>query len=220
MMMFRVLKKNLVTILDRSARGRFVVVGHPNQTTGTGELLKAKRRVQVFFGNGDFSKGNAGPTGPVQHEITYQVTLSLTAQAEGNLAAMNTEGDDSTARAVRKAAIAQFYTAATMADQDMDEFLEQVYQVLMDGRNVDIDTDGPPYLVSNRWVESIDRFEPISQGDTVIITATINYTCQAVEEILGDIGTAAAQPAFNITDDINENGSNNTGSLTGEDPEE
>ena len=214
-MMFRVLKKNLVTILDRAARGRFVVVGHANQSTGTSELLKEKRRVQVFFGNGDFPKGKAGQTGPVQHEITYQVTLSLTAQAEGNLAAMNTEGDDSAAVAVRKAAISQFYTAATMADQDMDEFLEQVYQILMDGRNVDIGTEGPPYLVSDRWVEGIDRFEPISQGDTVIITATMNFSCQAVEQILGDIGTAAGSGPLNITNDFVDDDVEQTGVIVG-----
>lgn len=215
MMMFRVLKKNLVTILDRAARGRFVVVGYANQSTGTDELLKAKRRVQVFFGNGDFPKSKASPTGLPQHEITYQVTLSLTAQAEGNLAAMNTEGDDSAARAVRKAAISQFYTAATMADQDMDEFMEQVYQILMDGRNVDIDTEGPPYLVSDRWVESIDRFEPISQGDTVVITATMNFSCQAEEQILGDIGTAAGSGAIDITNDFVDDDVEQTGLIAG-----
>jgi len=215
MMMFRVLKKNLVTILGRFADGRFAVVDHMNRSTGASELLKEKRRVQVFFGNGDFSKGMAGLAGPVQHEITYQVTLSLTAQAEGNLAAMNTEGDDSASRAIRKAAIAQFYTASSMADQDMDEFLEQVYQILMDGRNVDIDTEGPPYLVSNRWVESIDRFEPVSQGDTVVITATVNYTCQAIEEVPGDTGTANGSGSINITNDFVDDDVEKTGVIVG-----
>lgn len=215
MMQFRTTKKNLITILGSAADGRFRVVDHQVQVIDSTEILGDNRRVQVFYGEGEFPKGKAGLTGPTQHEATYRIEMAVSAATEVNLAVLN---DSGSTEAQRKAALSAFKSSSKLADDSMDELFEIVYQILMDGRNVDILDDGPPFKVNSRWVEGFRKDSPVPQGEYVELTGSIQFSCQLVEEITGDTGIAAAQPAFDITDDINENGSNNTGSLTGQDP--
>lgn len=215
MMQFRTTKKNLVTILEQAARGRFRVVDHQVQVVSSDEILGTKRRVQVFYGEGDFPKGMAGLTGPTQHGATYRIELAVSAATKVNLAVLNNV--DAT-DAQRQAALKAFKSSSELADISMDELFEIIYQILMDGRNVDLCEEGPPYKVANRWVEGFRKENPVPQGEYVELTGSIAFSCQLVEEVPGDIGTKAVQPAFDITDDINENDSDNTGTLTGQDP--
>lgn len=218
MMQFRITKKNLTTILGNAANGRFRVVDHQVQVIDSTEILGDDRRVQVFYGEGDFSKGKAGLTGPTQHEATYRIELAVSATTKVNLAVLNEPGITEEQQKKRAAALSSFKSSSELVDCSMDELFELVYQILMDGRNVDLGEEGPPYKVSNRWVEGFRKDSPVPQGQHVELTGSIQFSCQMVEEVVGDIGTKASQPAFNITDDINENGSDNTGSLTGQDP--
>ena len=214
-MQFRTTKANLITILGDAAENRYQVVDHQVQVIDSTEILGTNRRVQVFFAEGDFDKGKAAPTGPTQHDVTYRVELAAAAAAEVNLAVLN---DENATDLQRAAALSAFKSSSKLADDSLDELYDIIYQVLMDGRNVDLGETGPPYVVSDRWVDGFSKDAPVAQGEYVELTGSIRFSCNMVEQLSSDTGTQVVQPAFNITDDINENGSDNTGSLTGQDP--
>lgn len=216
MMQFRTTKTNLITILGDAAAGRFRVVDHQVQVVDSTEILGTKRRVQVFYGEGDFPKGQAAISGSAtQHEATYRVELAVSAATTVNLTVLNDPGSDDAARA---AALLAFKSSAKLADDSMDELFDIVYQILMDARNVDLGGTGPPYKVSDRWVSGFRKESPVPQGEFVELTASVFFDCNLVEEVEGDTGTAAVQPAFNVTHDIDGDDNEKTGLLTGEDP--
>ena len=210
MMNFRLLKDNLEQILlDSSTTSGYEVVGYQVQGTGAKETLGPKRRVQVFYDSGDFSKGKAAISGgPVQHEITYRIELTVSAESKANLTVINDAGSSPAEIA---AAISSFQTAAGEADNSLDEFFEIIYQILMDSRNEDIGTTGPPFIVSSRWVGGMQKDNPLGQGEYVVLTGTIEFTCMAVEEILGDEGTPAGTGAYNQTTDLEGDDNEKTG---------
>ena len=210
MMNFRVLKENLEEILLASAVSEcYEVVGYQVQGTAAKEVLGAKRRVQVFYDSGDFLKGKAAISGgPTQHEITYRIELTVSAESKADLTVINDSG--STAAEIA-AAISSFQTAASEADNSLDEFFEIVYQILMDSRNEDIGTTGPPFIVSSRWVGRMQKDNPLGQGEYVVLTGTIEFTCMAVEEVLGDTGTPAGTGAYDQTTDLEGDDNEKTG---------
>ena len=212
MMQFRKTKKNLITILGTAARGRFRVVDHQVQVIDSTEILGDKRRVQVFFGEGDFDKGKSAPTGPTQHDVTYRVELAVSAETEVNLRVQN---DEDATDAQRAAALKCFKSSSKLADDSLDELYDIVYQILMDGRNVDLGEEGPPYKVSDRWVEGFSKDAPVAQGEFVELTGSIRFSCNMVEEILGDIGKAAGSGPINITNDFVDDDVEQTGVIVG-----
>jgi hypothetical protein len=213
-MQFRLTKKDLVGILGNAAKGRFRVVDHQVQVIDSTEILGDKRRVQVFFGEGDFPKGKAGLTGPTQHEATYRIELGVSAATKVNLAVLN---DADATDKQRAAALKCFKSSSKLADDSLDELFEIVYQILMDGRNIDVGSEGPPYVVSDRWVEGFSKDGPVPQGEFVELTGSIRFSCQLTEQVPGDTGTAAAQPAFDQTLDIDGDNNERTGVTTGQD---
>lgn len=208
MMNFRTLKKNLTEILGCAANQRFRVVGYQQQGSGASEFIGDKRRVQVFAGSGVFSKGKGSQSGPVQHEPTFRIVLTVSAPSKGDLTVIN--NPESNGQQVA-AAIAQFQNAAEGADESFDELFDIVYQILMDGRNRDIGTDGPPFIVGDRWISSWSKDEPINAGEYVAITGSIELDAQVVETITGDEGKSAGTGAFDITNDIDDDDNEKTG---------
>ncbi|MEE8206908.1 MAG: hypothetical protein V3T82_08155, partial [Nitrospinaceae bacterium] len=139
-MTFRTLKTNLEAILVAAAAGRYQVVGYEVQGTGAGEVLGSNRRVQIFYESGDFPLGKAGRQGPTQHEITFRIGLTLSGVSKGDLATIDSEV---ATPAEKAAALAAFLDAGSEADAAMDDFLDIVYQILMDKNNEDIGTVSP-----------------------------------------------------------------------------
>lgn len=198
-MTFRTLKANLEEILVAAAAGRYQVVGYEIQGTGAGEVLGSNRRVQIFYESGDFPLGKAGRQGPTQHEITFRIGLTLSATSKGDLATIDS---GAATPAQKAAALAAFQDAAGEADTAMDEFLDIIYQILMDKNNEDIGTAGPPFIVSSRWVSGMIKDIPLSQGEFVVLTGSLSYTCQAIETIVGVAGTPVGTEPFNQTTDL------------------
>ena len=159
----------------------------------------------------DFPKEKGSETGPVQHQPNYQIVLTASASAQGDLTLI--DNPESTAQQ-RAAAISYFQNAAEVADESLDELLEIVYQILMDGRNRDIDTDGPPYIVGERWISGMEKDEPLNAGEYVALTGVINLDVQVVEQITGDEGTPASSGAFDVTDDLDGDDTEKTGSIS------
>ena len=210
-MQFRTTKANLITILGDAAAGRYQVVDHQVQVVDSTEILGNSRRVQVFYGEGDFPKGKAALTGPTQHEAVYRVELAVSAATTVDLAVLN---NPASTDGQRQTALAAFDSSAKLADDSIDELFDIVYQVLMDGRNVDLGETGPPYKVSNRWVDGFRKEAPVPQGEYVELTASVQFSCQLIEEVTGETGTPAVSPAFDVVDDIIGDDNEKTGSLT------
>lgn len=199
MMNFRTVTAAIQTILGDAAAGRFSVIGYRRQGRDAEEIRGDKRSVQVYFSSGDFPKSAGRSSGSTQHQMTFNVDLSVSAPAKVNLAAITTPG--ATAGQIATA-LSALQEAADIADEAMDELMEMVYQILMDARNFDLGLDRG--IVSSRWVGSLNKDDPQPQGSLVVLTGRIQYTCQTVEAIVGEIGVAATGGISTVIDIIGD----------------
>jgi hypothetical protein len=212
MMQFRQTKKDLITILGNAAQGRFQVVGYQVQTIDAAEVLNDNRRVQVFYGEGDFEKSHAGLSGPTEHDVTYRIELAASQPAKVNLAVIK---DETSTQEQVAAALSCFQDASGLVDESFDELLDIVYQILMDGRNIHLGQDSPPYTAKNRWVSGMRKDEPVPQGEYVVLTGVIMFTCRLTEEVEGDIGVDAAGDAYDMKLDLDGDNNEQTGVTVG-----
>jgi len=183
MMNFRVVNKAITCLLGKSAAGRFRVVGFQGQGQDASEIRNNKRLAQSYFSSGQFPKSSGRFTGATQHEMTFTIGLSVTSSAKANLNAINNVNATPSQIA---SALGQLQEGAAEADILMDELFEMVYQILMDGRNVDLGL--PVGTISSRWINQLQKDEPQPQGDLVVLTGSVQYTCQTVEAVTGLTG--------------------------------
>jgi hypothetical protein len=183
MMAFRTLKASLVSLLGLAAAGRFRVVGYQPQGSAIEEVKGNLRMVQVYFSGGQIPKSGGGSLGPVAHDVTFKLELTAAKASEGDLAPLM---NPASTPAQFAAALASFTSAAELADESMDELLEIVFQILMDGRNLDLGL--APGNVANRWIERIDKGEPSPRGELVVVSGSMDLTCRVAEALLGDAG--------------------------------
>lgn len=185
MMNFRTVNQAIIDTLGAAAAGRFQVVGYQRQVKSAQEVKDNSRMVQSFYAAGDFPKSAGRQTGPVQHNMTFSIGLTVSAPARVNLAAIN---DPNATAGQIATALAALQEGADAADILFDELAEIVYQILMDGRNFDLGLSKG--TLSKRWINSIRKNQPAPEGALVVLTGTIEYSCNTVEDIPGDTGTA------------------------------
>lgn len=182
-MMFRTIKAALVTILGNAASGEYRVLGYQSQSIDALTVAGEHRKVAVHYRSGSFPRSGASQRGPVRHEMDFQIELLVSAKAQGDVSAL--ENPDST-ESQRATAIANFVPAAKAVDNAMDEFIDVVYQVLMDNEAVKLDngTDGD-LAVANRWISRVQKDDPLPSGGLAVLTATLTYNVVAMETITG-----------------------------------
>jgi hypothetical protein len=117
------------------------------------------------------------------HNITMAIDLTVSKAAEGDLSTIT---NPASTPAQVAAALAVFQEASALADDSLDELIEIVYQIIMDGRNVDLQL--PSGTISNRWIDQVRKDDPIPRGEYVILTGSMQLTCGASEAVPGDIG--------------------------------
>jgi hypothetical protein len=210
-MQFRKTKNDLTCILGNAANGRFKVIGHQTQGLDASEVVDDNRRVQVFYGEGDFEKSHASLSGPTEHDATYQIELAVSKSTKADLAVIE---DENSTPAQIAAAMSRLENPAGLVDDSFDELLELVYQILMDGRNVHLGADELPYKAKNRWVSGLRKDDPVPQGEYVVLTGAVMFTCRLTEEVTGDEGVAAAATPFDITNTVNGDENGQSGVLT------
>lgn len=195
-MNFRIIKDSIINnVLYPASAGKFVVVGSQKQSKNAKETLDIKRTVQVYYSASDFPKGKGRLNGPVQNNLTYRVELTVSSAAKGDLSLINDSGSTSVQVA---AAIAAFEEASDLCDASFDELVEEVYQVIMSGLNIDLGL--PKGTISDRWIERIQKDSINERGGYVTLTGAMNLTCNTAEQVPGDTGTAAT--IFDNTIDI------------------
>lgn len=185
-MNFRVVNQAIIDTLGLSANGLFRMTGYKGQGKSAEEVKGNLRQVQVYYADGDFPKSSGRQTGPTQHNMTFGIGLTVSAPATCSLSAINTPGATSGAIATALAAMSD---ASHNADILIDELYELVYQILMDGRNLDLNL--PVGTISNRWVTKLQKDDPNTKGDLVVLTGVVTYTCNTVESPAGATGTIA-----------------------------
>lgn len=185
MMNFRIIKQAIVDVLGAAAANRFQVIGFQRQTKDAEEVKGNNRLIQVWYSGGDFSRSSGRQTGPSQHKSSFKIGLTVSAPANVNLSAINSP---SASPAQIAAALAGLQESAYEVDTQYDELLGIVYQILMDGRNFDLQLEKG--MVSSRWIDSMRKDDPQPNGSLVVLTGIINYSCNTVEEVVGDTGVA------------------------------
>lgn len=182
-MLFRTVKARLVTILGNAASGNYRVYGYQSQSTDALTTIGDNRKVAVHYRSGSFPRSAASQRGPVRHEMEFQIELLVSAQASGNVSALE---DPDSSDAQRAAAIAAFIPAAKAADESMDELIDAVYQVLMDNEAIYLDDGVSGDLkVANRWISRVQKDDPLPSGGLAVLTANLTYNVVAMETITG-----------------------------------
>lgn len=189
MMNFRKVTKALIQLLGDSALGRFTVTGYEGQSKSASEVRGKKRNVQILFTQGDFPKGSGRAYGSTDHQMTFTLGFTVSAAATCNLAVINSD-PPAPAPAIT-AALTAMQDAAEVAGNLMDELFELIYQILMDGRNVDLGLKIG--TVTDRWVTTLKKDNPIPMGALLVLTGEAHYTCRTCEAITGDVGVVIAE---------------------------
>lgn len=183
MMIFEQLQESLTNnVLGPSANNRFKVIGYLQQSKSADEV--AANLVQVFYKEGDFPKNSASLRGPVQHEMTFNIEMTVAAPARGDIAAI---ADPNANPQQLINALNNFSNSAKDAESKLNTLIRDVYQIIMDARNFDLGLSKG--VISNRWIRNTSKDEPLPRGEYVILTAIMILTCRASETVTGDTGT-------------------------------
>ena len=183
MMNFREGKKSLVKILSDSAAGRYQTIGAQKQVKDSKDLKGEDRYVQVYYSSGDFELSTGRQSGPTQHKITYKIELSVSASAKVDLATINSE---TASIGEKKAALEGLRLASDEADDSIDELADIVYQVIMNGENLDVAF--PKGKFSQRWIAQIQKDDPTPRGELLVLTGSMILTAKTAEQVSGATG--------------------------------
>lgn len=198
-MRFETIRDALVSTLGAAAAGRFTVVSYQRQSSAAEEARGSNCMVQVFYKSGDFPKSGGSVNGPTEHEIAYDIEFIVSAPASVDLSTLNDSGATAGAK---QAALAALQESAAVADRLLDGIFGIVYQILMDARNMDLGlTVG---IVKNRWLDSLQKDQPIPQGELVVLTGSARYSCRTQEPVPGDTGTEPTTVYYDSSIGIND----------------
>lgn len=188
MMNFRILKQSIIDdVLVPAEQGRYVTAGYQKQRRSADEI-NANRQVTVYYSEGDIPKGAGQAYGDVNHDIAFRVELAVATPAKVDLSVLH---DENATEADKATALRQMLEAGPVADEQMDELIDVIFQVLMDARNEQLGINPPddrPNLkaVSNRWIDQIRKDTPVPEGEYLILAASMRLSCRIEETITGE----------------------------------
>ncbi len=205
MMNFQLVLDALVNkILGPAERQRYRTIGFQDQKRAAEEVLDCLRTVQVFYEGGVFPKSGGRQTGPTQHDCVFAIDLTASRPIEVDTATINS---GSTAQKIR--ALAAMQSAAGLAEESVNDLIDIIYNILMDGRNVDLRL--PVGTVANRWIERIEKKSISDQGEFVVAGASMKLGLRVSEEPPGDKGIPIESSGFDNTIDIDNDDVEKTG---------
>ncbi len=197
-----VVKNAILALLNANAASRFTVEGYQRQTHAAEELVGNLRHVSVFYRQGAFDKTASGwEQGPFKHGMTFAVELVLAAASSSDLSALN---NPTATPQQRISALAASIEAAAAADALWDELAGIIWGILMDpvNDNLGLTTIG----IADRWIASLSKSAPPTEGEFVLLAGTMDYTCTVNETPAGvtpvPAGVAAVDVTLNETADI------------------
>lgn len=211
-MNFRTLKQSIIdNVLVPAEQGQYVTSGYQGQRKDS-EVINDNRQVTVYYSEGEMPKGAGQSYGDVMHDTTFLIELAVATAAEVDLATLN---DDDATQSEKATALRNINEAGKIADDQMDELIDVVYQVLMDNRNEQMGLNPPadrPNLkpVSGRWIDQIRKDNPSDDGEFLVLTASMRLTCRIEETVTGedlrDFGNKVFDNDITLEGDIAEQG--------------
>lgn len=183
MMNFRLLKASIINLLGNAEAGRYRTVGYQKQAQEGFHVKDNSRSVQVYYSEGENPKAAGSLSGPFQHDMTFNIDMTVSAPCKGDLAVLENPGSTP---AQLQAALANLQIAEDRADDLLDELYDHVFQVLMDARNLDLGLSRG--TVANRWVDRMVKDPVLRRGELVVLTGQAKLTARMVEEVLGEQG--------------------------------
>lgn len=202
-MRFQTVKQAIVDTLTADAAGRYITVGSQKQSKAAEQLLTP--RVAVYYQSGEFDPVSVnGYGGSVQHNTTFIVEISVATKAKVDLSILNSS---SATEAQKASALTAVISASDEADEVLDQAYSDVFNVIMDGRNIDFGL--AQYEVQDRLVPSFRKDSPHPQGEYLTLTGRMEVTLSVEEELLGDTGTPGV--AFDTQLDIQDDQGDNAG---------
>lgn len=202
MMKFRIVKKAFKDSMANNAMGRFEVIGYQRQSKSSETFTKL---LTAFYNSGDFPRSASGNYGSeVKHNVTLVIEFTVSASAEMDLSILNSQ--TATAQEI-SAALSAMQDGAEKADDLMDEFFDDVFQLVHSPSLQDLGlTD---YYIQDRWIDNFQKDTPQPRGEKVILTGRAQFTCSLFEEIGSETGTPGT--AFDTTVNIKDDQGNNAG---------
>jgi hypothetical protein len=181
MMMFRKLKHAIIHhILVPNEAGRYVTVGNQGQVNSATQINQNKQ-VTIYYSESEFPKSESAAYGTVTNEAVFTVELVVVSSALADLSVLN---DEAAAAEDKAKALRQTLEAGDMADREMDEFIDIIWNILMDARNQDLGM--PNNTIADRWITNLRKDQPEREGEFIILTASFRLTCKFNEQIKGE----------------------------------
>lgn len=177
MMNFRTIKLNIISILNAGnlllpLASRFEVVQAQRQNQ-SGDDVNRIKKVTVYYAGADVPENKGSVNGTSLTNPTFRIELCVNSKAIVTNPALPTTGK----------------SAELVADDVMDEFIEQVWNILMAAPNMDLGmTLGQ---VSNRYIKNIDKSTINKDGSHAQLFAIMDLTCTTPELQPEQIGVDA-----------------------------
>lgn len=188
-MNFELLEDSVTTLLTNAEAGRYTTIGYETRSQSGADVQDSDRTVQVFYDNGDFDKRGGSIRGPVPHDMTFKIILTVSKATEVDIATLTNSG--SSPAQIISALAAKKY-AEKLASKSFNELSGIIWNILMDVQNKDLGLAAD--TVTSRWCEKLVKDSSLKYGRVVVVTGGILMTCRMNEEITGvSSGTAIAE---------------------------
>ena len=200
-MQFEKIRDSLISHLGSKQGTNWKTIGYPEKDQSA-EENNTLRTVQVYYNTGEFPKGGSSLVGPVRHNMSFSIMLTIAVASVGDVEALNA-AEDATAYA---AALATFSASEDLADKEIDEFMRTIYQVVMsaDFQNLGLDSTQP--RVSNRWIASFKKELPKRHGNFTTSRSLLTLEAQTPEYIPGQsVETEYETTPFDGTNIVKDN---------------
>lgn len=197
-MNFQTVRDALIDLLGSEESGRFRTIGYQKRAQSAEEVKDLNKTVQVFYSQGDFPKSGGNLSGPTKHDMTFSLDFTVSKSAKGPLSVLDNPASTAPELAV---ALSAFKDASDLADKSIDELFNNVYQVIMDARNIDLGMDR---VLGSRWITGFRKDQPVDRGELVVITASAQMTCTIDEQVSGEepvVATGGVQVELSIADE-------------------
>jgi len=196
-MRFQSIQTALVSTLGAAAASRYRTVGYEDRPISSDEVYNTNKLVSVVYKSGVFPRDTSSHSGPATHTCNFDIELLLSQPAKVDVATL--ESGSSTA-VQRATALAALQDSKNLANAALDSFIDIIWNILLDNRNMNLGLDQA--YIGNRWINGLDKDDPMYFSDCVICTAKLKYEIEVQEDFTGDIGTAGDK--INLTLKLND----------------
>jgi hypothetical protein len=176
-MTFQLVKTALQNLLASNAGTDFYVVGAQTQGENA-DFIAERPMVQVFYSQTDWDESASPRSGKARGTVTFKVLLTI---AKGSVVDIATLNDPTSTAPEIAAALAANAAAEDVADAAWDNLYSIVWNILRNPENRNFGVAETTWQISDNWIASTRKGDPIIRGEVVAISGTMNLTCKIVE---------------------------------------